>query len=172
MKSGGWRKLDEPHIFKTMYLPAKDRFLHELGKHFDGSYNLKKRVYITADIEMFRWREDVSVWKQKREKTPMYYSVYFDHEFICGFSEADTLEKVMLEWWKGFKKAYQDKLIDLDEVKSRELCELRELKQKQLKQEAEMKIDKLPAQTETQKLAKEVIKRVAHKKPTPKRKKS
>lgn len=154
-----------------MYLPAKDRFLYELSKHFDNSYNLNKRVYITSDIEMFRWREDESVWRQKREKAPHYYTVYFDNEYICGFSESDPLEKAMLEWWKGFKKAYQDGLIDLDEVKSRELQQKRELELKQAKKEAEMKIEKLPEQTETQKIAKEVIKRVARKKPTSKRKK-
>lgn len=154
-----------------MYLPAKDKFLHELGKHFDSSYNLKNRVYITSDIEMFMWREDESVWKQKREKAPHYYTVYFDNEFICGFSEADPIEKAMLEWWKGFKKAYQDKLVDLDELKYIALKESRDQQQKQLKTELDKKLDNLPAQTETQKIAKEVIKRVAHKKPTPKRKK-
>lgn len=154
-----------------MYLPAKDRFLHELEKHFDRSYNLKKRVYIPADIEMFRWKEDESVWRQKREKAPHYYTVYFDNEFICGFSEADSIEKVMLDWWRGFKKAYEEKKIDLDEQKSIALREAREQQQKDLKKELDRKIEALPNQTETQKLAKEVIKRVAKKKPAPKRKK-
>lgn len=154
-----------------MYLPAKDRFLYELEKHFDSSYNLKKRVYVTTDIEMFMWREDESVWNQKREKAPRYYTVYFDNEFICGFSEADSLEKAMLEWWKGFKRAYEDKLVDLDEQKSKQLKAFREQQQEELKKDLAKKIDALPNQTETQKIAKEVIKRVATKKPALKRKK-
>lgn len=149
-----------------MYLPAKDIFLRELEKHFTSSYNLKKRVQIHTDIEMFLWKEDESVWKQKRDKAPKYYTVYFDDEFICGFSEADVLEKVMLEWWKGFKKAYKDRLVDLDEDKSKLLKETRRLELQAQADASKKVIDSLPDETPTQKLAKEVIRRVRTKAPS------
>jgi len=95
-------------------LSVKDKLISELGKSFDPKIKFDKRLMVLSDLVMFRPKEDKSVWKQKRGDLPEYFTVYFDGEYICGFDANQSVEKAILEFWKGFKQQYQKGMIRLN----------------------------------------------------------
>lgn len=90
-----------------IWLNVKDKLISELGKSFDPKINFDKRIKVLSDLTIFKPKEDIYVWKQKRGDLPEYFTVYFDGEYICGFDANQPLEKAILEFWKGFKQAYE-----------------------------------------------------------------
>jgi len=97
-----------------IYLKIKDKLITELSKSFDPKVNFDKRLRVSSDLQVFNFKEDKSVWKQKRGLLPEYFTVYFDDEYICGFDDTQTIEWVVLQFWKGFKHAYESGKIRLN----------------------------------------------------------
>jgi len=95
-------------------ISVKDRLISELGKSFDPKIKFGDRVKVLSDLTIFKPKEDISVWRQKRGELPEYFTVYFDDEYICGFDATQPVEKAVLEFWKGFKEAYQASKIRLN----------------------------------------------------------
>lgn len=91
-----------------------------------------------SDLLMFNPKEDKSVWKQKRGDLPEYFTVYFDDEYICGFDANKPVERAVLEFWKGFKQAYQEKKIRLNPKP-----ELIEIKAEKKKPKATTPVEKM-----------------------------
>lgn len=98
-----------------IWLNVKDRLVQELGNSFDPKVNFNKRIRVMSDLIAFNYKEDKSVWKQKKGLLPEYYMVYFDDEYVCGFSDAHSVKHAVLEFWKGFKEAYKSGKIRLNQ---------------------------------------------------------
>lgn len=127
-------------------LSIKDKLISELGKSFDPKINFNKRINVLSDLTIFKPKEDISVWRQKRGDLPEYFTVYFDGEYICGFDANQPVEKAILEFWKGFKEAYKSAKIRLIPTKTEET---KPTKQKEV----------LPA-TKEEKMAAEIVKKL------------
>lgn len=97
-----------------IWLNVKDKLIRELSNSFDPKIKFDKRVMVLSDLMMFRPKEDKGVWKQKRGDTPEYFTVYFDGEYICGFDVSQSVERAVLEFWRGFKQAYSNGKIKLN----------------------------------------------------------
>ena len=88
--------------------PAKDLF-DRVQRDF--SMPLKDRLLVVAEVEKYRWKEDESVWRQKREKDPYSYEVYFDGEFVCDFSVKEEPDMVYYRVMKNIRDLYKAKKI-------------------------------------------------------------
>lgn len=138
--------------------------IKELSQHFDKSIDISNRVRVISDLYKFNWKEDLSVWGQKKGKVLPYYSVYFDDEFVVGFTEEWTIQQFMVEFWKALKKLYKENKIILNKHLADQAKIDEQLKKKDVKIKEKKRIDKLPEDTEIEKLAKEAVKRVSRKK--------
>lgn len=98
-----------------IWLNVKDKLIQEIGNSFDPKVNFNKRIRVMSDLIAFNYKEDKSVWKQKKGLLPEYYTVYFDDEYVCGFSDAHSVKHAVLEFWKGFKEAYKSGKIRLNQ---------------------------------------------------------
>lgn len=138
---------------------AKKLILSELG---DGpNFDFKNRLQIVSDIEMFRWKEDEYIWSQKRGKIVSHYSIYLDEHFVSGFDEDWIAERIMLDFWKGLKTLVSAGKVKLNKYENIERQQIEEITKKEEEKEEKERIDALPEANETQKLAKEVVKRVS-----------
>lgn len=126
-----------------MYLSVKDKLIRELSDSFEPRIKFDTRIKVLSDLNVFRPKEDISVWKQKEGILPEYFVVYFDNEYICGFDATKSINYAKLEFWKGFQIAYKKGLIHLDPNYTPPTVE----KEKR----------KVKATTPTEKLAKEVV---------------
>jgi len=73
----------------------------------DFAFPLKDRLHIVAETEKYKWREDESVWKQKKDKAPLQYEAYFDGEFVCFFGTQMTELEAYCEVLKGIRELYK-----------------------------------------------------------------
>ena len=132
-----------------------------LEKHCDNTIDIKRRIRVISDLYKYKWKEDIAIWGQKRGKVVKYYTVYFDDEFVCGFDEVDSQEVFLLAFWKGLKDLVKDNKVILNKYRADQRREEERLA-KEAKKQAELdRINKLPDQTPTEKLAKEAVKRVS-----------
>lgn len=82
----------------------------------DFGFPLKDRMIIIPEVDRFRIKEDESITAQvKSEKYE--YEVYFDGEFVCGFSVAQHPQRVRIEILKGLKQLILDNKIYFDKKK-------------------------------------------------------
>lgn len=77
----------------------------------DFSIDLKDRLVIWAEIDKYRWKEDESVWRQKRDKDAKAYEITFDGEFVCFFDTNDTPEEVRLRALEGIRDLFNNQKI-------------------------------------------------------------
>jgi hypothetical protein len=138
-----------------MYLHIKDAFIRELAKHFDKKMEIDKRLSIVSDLQMFRAKEDPFVWSEKKGLAPEHFMVYFDSEHICTFNLNDSVKKVMLLFWKGFREAYAKKRIKLTPPRMRV-----EVKKETPTQQALKRLEKIKPTTGAERMAKEIVKKV------------
>ncbi len=121
---------------------------------------LRSRITVKLDIEQFNYKEDESVWKQKKEKTYKVAEVYFDDVWCCDMDERDIATSLNLKFFRGFLRGYESGKIRLN----RFLASLEDEKQAQIvkdkKDEEKRKIDSLPQSTPEEKAAKEIIKEI------------
>ncbi len=119
----------------------------------DFAFTLVNRLRIIAEVDKYRWKEDESVWAQKRERTPLQYEVYFDDEFVCFFGLEDSEDQAYLKVLESITKLYREKKIYWNKV-------LYEINKPEVKPEPKMK----EATTPEEKIVKEAFARVAKKK--------
>lgn len=68
--------------------------------------NLKDRLRIYSETEKYNWKEDESVWKQKRELAPEEGEVYMDREFISPYNAKDGINKAYVRFLQELGKLY------------------------------------------------------------------
>jgi len=120
--------------------------------------NANKRISIWAETDKYRWKEDESVWKQKRGMTPNEFEAYFDGEFICFMKESDGLNYNLILFLNKIKEMYRLGKIFVNQ----EMYKVREAEE-QAKQEAAKKIEVPKATTPEEKIVLEVLKRTVKK---------
>lgn len=119
-----------------------------LVPNFDSKLKPQERLGVVADLEMFKKGEDAYVWAQHEGKIVQHYSIFWDGEFVSGFDADYSKEKVVLDFWKGFKKAYEERRIylatreQIDEMLVEKA--IQEEKAKQEKEKELKKIEKTP----------------------------
>lgn len=141
----------------SMYLPESAQirsFLNrELQKHFSPKLvNIPERIRLVADLEKYRL-EDPYFVDQHKGKIPRHYSLYFDNEYVCGFDSTYFPQAILLLFWRGLTRLYQEKKIYLDKSLYRAEEEIVDYEKKEKKRLRKQKIDKLNAPSEV----KEVI---------------
>ena len=75
------------------------------------SFSLVDRLRIVAELEKYKWKEDESVWAQKKDKSAHQYEVYFDGEFVCFFGLEKSIDHAYLAVMEGLLKLYKEKKI-------------------------------------------------------------
>lgn len=81
-----------------------DRITRELSGTFP---HCEKRVRILAETDKYHWKEDESVWRQKRGIDSKVYEVYFDGEFVCFVDEAQGEQAAWREFIEKFRDLYK-----------------------------------------------------------------
>lgn len=134
------------------------RDMADFGIH---EIELRERITVKLDIDQFNYKEDESVWMQKRDKAPFVCEVYFDNYWCCDLHESDSHERLIEKFFTGFEKGYISGKIRLN----RFLAELQDVQEEKDRKEAEKKaIDALPASTPEEKIAKEIVTEIAQEK--------
>ena len=141
-------------------MTVEQQVKNEIAQHFDRMVDIENRLYVVSDLYKFRWKDDESVWGQKRGKTEKYYEITFDNEHVCGFDESETMAQVMVKFWKGMRDGYKEGKIRLnkflaEEERKRELEKVKNQKKDRIK-----RIKNIKASTPEQKIAKEVVERL------------
>lgn len=127
----------------------------------DFKFNIKDRLHIASESKMYRVGEDRSLWQDAKTGN-FTYQVYWDGEFICFFDVTMSKQKLYLDFWKGFQKAFEDKKIHINKG-------MYEIDEQKRKDEEKANKKELPkATTKEEKLVQEAVRR-AH---APKKKKS
>jgi hypothetical protein len=142
-----------------IYLSVKDTFIRELEKSFDKKLQVAKRIRVISDLQMFRPKEDPFVWGEKKGKVPEHLMIYFDGVHILTFNETESIPKVMLKFWKGFREAYK--------VGSIKLTPPWMIEQVKTPTESDIQIErlsKIEAGTKERKIAKAIVKSMINKK--------
>ncbi len=117
----------------SAFRPAQDAF-NMMQKDF--GFTLKDRLIVIPEVDMFRIKEDESITEQV--KTEKYeYSVYFDGEYVCGFSVAQHPQRVRIEILRGLQRLIKDEKIFWD-LKKYEVLEEAE---KQAKRDKRHRMD-------------------------------
>lgn len=137
----------------TWMAPSKDVFDRV---QMEFAFSLNGRLKVISELEKYRWKEDESVWAQKRGKASYQYEVYFDDEFVCFFGADEGIERAYLKVLEGLLKLYKEKKI----FWNKELYEVYYPTQKP----EEVKLPE--ATTPEEKIVREVYKRQAKKKGT------
>lgn len=122
---------------------------------------LRTRITVKLDTEQFNFKEDESVWLQKRDKAPFVCEVYFDDCWCCDLHESDSHPQLVQKFFTGFEKGYESGKIRLN----RFLAEIQDAQEEKDKKDAEKKaLDSLPSSTPEEKIAKEIVTEIAQEK--------
>lgn len=143
-------------VIKNIRLDMADFGLSEL--------ELRERVTVKLDTDQFNFKEDESVWKQKRGKAPFVCEVYFDDVWCCDIHEHDTHLHMMEKFFKGFLKGYELGKIRLNRFLAQLDAEKEAEAEKDAKQAEKKAIEALPSSTPEEKIAKEIVKEIAQEK--------
>ena len=112
---------------KTVENYIKDH-LYDLLSSMFGKIDFKNRFTVERELDV--WLPDTKdLWEVKRGLRAETYSIYFDNEIICNFSEEDHPIEVDKKFLSGFLEAYQRERIFLN----KEFYVAREEKEKQEK---------------------------------------
>lgn len=143
-----------------MILPIKDKFISAISKQTGFIQDIGKRLRVESDLDTFNYKEDKSIWHQKRGDVARYYTVYFDDVFILGFEDTELPEATFLRFFRALHELARQGKVVLDKYKAKEEQMIAEELTKQAKKEKQKLIDDLPEDTKEHSMAKEVIKRV------------
>jgi hypothetical protein len=125
-----------------------------------NEFELLERITVKLDAEQFKWKEDESVWLQKKDKAPKVCEVYFDNVWCCDLYETDTHHRVLEKFFKGFEKGYALGKIRLNKFLA--TIEAEKEKQAEIDKKAAQKkaIESIPTTTPEEKVAKEIVKEI------------
>jgi hypothetical protein len=141
----------------TSFTPAQDLF-DLIQKDF--SMPLKGRFVVVPETEMYRWKEDESLWKQKKELSPNVYQCFFDGEFVCFFDRSEDQAVVYHRALKGMTDLYKAKKIFFN----KEMYAIEEEKRKAQTKAKEEAFKQIEATTPEEKMIKEAFTRARKKK--------
>lgn len=74
-----------------------------------------QRVRITADVDKYKWKEDESVWTQKKEQAAHSFEVLFDGEFVCYFDLSERESDVIIKMLEGIRELFKTEKVYLHE---------------------------------------------------------
>lgn len=83
----------------------KDKFVSNLTAIFPKA---EKRIRIWAEVDKYTWKEEESVWNQKRGNTAPQYEVHFDGEFVCFIDSNKSDRYNLSEFLINIKSLYQN----------------------------------------------------------------
>lgn len=69
--------------------------------------NPHKRIKVWAETDKYRWKEDESVWNQKRGNTAPQYEAHFDGEFVCFIDSSKGMTYNIIEFLEAIKNLYR-----------------------------------------------------------------
>jgi len=133
-----------------------DKLDHELGGTFK---NLTKRIRIWSEVDKYNWKEDESVWRQKREKDAKDYEIYFDGEFVTFVSDKDGVQHGYLKVLEGLRDLYKEGKIFVNE----EMYKVREAEEEEKRKKAK-EVELPKATTPEEKVVAGAIEKMAKKK--------
>jgi len=88
----------------------------------DFQFPIDERLIVIPEVDKYRIKEDESIMDQV--KTSQYeYDVYFDGEYVCGFSISQHPQRVRINILLGLKRLITDGKIYWDKMKYKELEE-------------------------------------------------
>lgn len=94
----------------TVKVGGNSSFANSLGERIIRELtqfpNMAKRLRIYSETDQFNWKEDESVWKQKKEMTPEEGSVYMDREFVSAYNVKDGENKAFVLFMEGIRDLY------------------------------------------------------------------
>lgn len=85
-----------------------DKLVHNLSSLFP---NAKKRIAIWAEVDKYKWKEDETVWNQKKGRTAPQYEASFDGEFVCFIDSSKSEKYNISEFLINIRKLYADNKI-------------------------------------------------------------
>ena len=102
----------------------KDKFISNLSQLFP---NCSKRISIWAETDKYHWKEEESVWNQKKGNTAPQYEIHFDREFVCFLDSNNSESYNTSEFLLNIKKLYmQGKIFIHEEMYAVKEAELEE----------------------------------------------
>lgn len=88
----------------------------------DFQFNIDDRLFVIPEVDKYRINDDESI--QNQVKTYQYeYDVYFDGEYVCGFSVSQHPQRVRINILLGLKRLITEGKIFWDKMKYQELEE-------------------------------------------------
>lgn len=99
---------------RTVQTYIKTHLIDMLSSMFE-KVKWKGRFRIEKETDI--WKPDTEeLWKVKKGVIAETYSIFFDDEIICSFSEDDTKAEVDKKFLSGFLEAYQKERIYLNKA--------------------------------------------------------
>jgi hypothetical protein len=128
----------------------------ELGGTFK---NLPKRIRIWSEVDKYNWKEDESVWRQKRGKDAKDYEFYMDGEFVCSFIDRDGIKSAYLRVLEGIRNLYKEGKLFVNE----EMYKIKEAEEEE-KRKKSNEVELPKAHTPEEKMVAGAIEKMAKKK--------
>lgn len=131
------------------------KIINELGKTFP---KIDKRLSVWDDTEHYNWKEDESIWRQKRELADGEGECYFDHQFVSAYLHRDGINAAYVRFLSGLQELYKQNKVFVNP----ELYEIKRVEE-EIKREKDV-LDIPEARNEGEAMVVEVIKQHAKKK--------
>lgn len=100
----------------------KEHLVNQLSGTFPDA---DKRVAVWAETDKYHWKEDQSVWNQKKGNTAPQYEAYMDGEFVCFIDTSKGTQYNVIEFLENIKKLYSSGKIfvhkEMYEIKAAEM---------------------------------------------------
>jgi len=82
-----------------------DKIIVELGRTFP---KITERLSVWDETEKYNWKEDESVWKQKKGLAPGEGECYFDRQFISAYLQRDGVTNAYVRFLSGLSEKYKN----------------------------------------------------------------
>lgn len=140
-----------------MYLPITESIKREIQRYFPINSKIHGDVHVWRDIDMYKWKEDPGVWKQKKGIAEHFYHIHLGNHLVHTFNGRDSKAKVI----KQFLQALYVKVANGDiHLSISDLVESRE-KEKEAKREQKYKdkkiVENIDDSTPEGKMTKELV---------------
>lgn len=135
-----------------------------LAGQFPPFCKAKSRIDVIPDEMMFNHKEDRSVWEQVKGIKPVYYSIYWDGEFMTGYYSNHPREALLVGFFTGFDRKYEKKDIGFTLEERDAITREYKESEEQAQKKKEDTIKKIIAVTPEEKAAKEIATDIIKKK--------
>ena len=83
----------------------KDLIVSNIGGTFPKTL---ERLAVWAETDKYKWKEDESVWNQKRGRTAPQYEAHFDNQFICFFDSSKSKQFCLMTFLSALNELYKE----------------------------------------------------------------